>query len=142
MAKRPNERYCYCPERHAPIDRKVMWSFKKHAIETILTNEDGLLLPNNFGTIFIQALQDKVIDSKYKRDNNVSIKYQNDHTDGLRFKIHHARYHRGLRKVRHSFGNAKMYLTKWYRDFKQQVFHHIMEDNWRHYRVIAKKKKI
>ena len=138
MARRPNKRYCFCPERHADIDNKVMKSFKKFALQTLLDNEDGLLLPSLFGTLVIMGFTNKITNSHLRRKHRKDIRYQNAHTDGLRFKVMHRKKYRGLRKVRHTFRGAALYRLKMYRDCRERISKHIFDDNWRHYQVFTK----
>ena len=87
---RPNQAYCFLPDKHYKSNYKIIREFAKEVIKECIKNEDGVQLPHPFGFVQIIGYTEvSVIDKGQSRKNNKRIKHQNYNTDGIPYVVGH-----------------------------------------------------
>lgn len=142
---KPSALYCYIPERHQKFNSKILRCFRDKCIEHLLTNPDGVRLPNKLGDIRVvgykpqEAYVDKGATRKYKKE----IYHDNSHTDGYVFRFDwNPKYSQGLKSKTGGFRNARFFKFKASAPLRQKLSRWIKDGNWTHFSTVELKKDL
>lgn len=127
---RPSDSYCYCVERYNKVNMKILTAMRDVFIETILSNSDGILLPDRWGALYINGHTRKNADRQESKKNKKKILYQNYNTHGVTYYLHSDFFQRRYNKVKVSFSLSKYFLFYSYKKIKKAILKQINDGNF------------
>lgn len=137
---RPDQRYCYLPDKHYKCNMKIMLAFAKEVAKEVADNADGVKMPYPFGYLKIVALSDVSVKDYYtiKQTKTRNIRFQNYHTDGLLFSF--IVILKNIFSYFRMFNDCSHYLFKnSYKRIKKPLLKKIEKGEWGHYSVFKNK---
>lgn len=140
---KPSEEYCYVPERYNKYNHKILTKFKELCIKYLVSNTDGIRLPNKLGDLKVLGYRPETGLKDYKASEtyNKTIYHDNSHTDGFVFKIiWHYKYVQGLKRRSGGFRNGRFFKFKPSKPLKKALTDAIRSGNWKHFGTVDSRK--
>lgn len=135
--KRPDSTITFFADKAVGLPFSILRAFGKEIIKELIDNADGVILPGNLGTIYIEGREKAAIDKKLTKEYGRVVYHQNYETEGYSFRLQWNHTRLGHMK-RTANSNRRLYLynmvlLKPYDILKDSIRDKIKKGEWHHW---------